>query len=313
MTKQELAEGMKRRKLGDTQRAVIVVQKHKTGLSNLLRIGHTMLTSPHLFLIGQKESALLVADAATVRMALLWLKVQDFIWPDCTLAFPDFQGKLVSHLERKMLMAARTLDHNLPNPSIFRKELEIRNKRQDGPLSQAVSRVLSHSLTTAQQFYQAPTLSDTYATYEVMQEIITGTRASSLRATAVIQEEVPREDKEEKEREQKRRETDEEEKEGELEMDTMTDEEKQGAKGKRKCSDQQNETSPPKKSTTSPRKRRGFSKKDEDLVADFFAQNIAERKFPTADECHDFIKLYPQFKERKPKDIYDKCRNLAGR
>ena len=40
MTKQELDEGMKRRKLGDTQRAVIVVQKHKTGPSILIRTGH---------------------------------------------------------------------------------------------------------------------------------------------------------------------------------------------------------------------------------------------------------------------------------
>ena len=60
-------------------------------------------------------------------MALLWLKVQDFIWPDCTLVFPDFQGKLVSHLERKM-MAVRTLDYNLRNPSIVCKETKRRKR-----------------------------------------------------------------------------------------------------------------------------------------------------------------------------------------
>ena len=36
---------------------------------------------------------------------------------------------------------------------------------------------------------------------------------------------------------------------------------------------------------------------DGDLVADYFAQNIAERKFLTADECRDFIKLYSPFAE----------------
>ena len=33
MTKEELLEGLKRRRLGDMQRAVIVVKEHKTGLS----------------------------------------------------------------------------------------------------------------------------------------------------------------------------------------------------------------------------------------------------------------------------------------
>lgn len=132
--------------------------------------------------------------------------------------------------------------------------------------------------------------------------MITGTRASSLCSTASIRK-VPREDEEEKE---KRRERDEEEKEGQQErreseeMDTL-----RGTKGKTSA-----QQGAPQKS---PRKRKGFSRKDEDLVADFFAQNIAERRFPTADECRDFIKMYPQFSERRPKDIYDKCRNLAGR
>ena len=140
-----------------------------------------------------------------------------------------------------------------------------------------------------------------------MQEMITGTRASSLCSTAAIRK-VPREDEEEKE---KRRERDEEEKEGQQERreSDKEGEQEMDTKGKRRWSAQQKETPPQK----SPRKRKGFSRKDEDLVADFFAQNIAKRRFPTADECRDFIKMYPQFSERKPKDIYDKCRNLAGR
>lgn len=70
-----------------------------------------------------------MADATTLKMALLWVKVQDHIWLESIMAFPDFEGKLVKHLERKMEMAARTRGHNLPTPTLFRKELEIRNKR----------------------------------------------------------------------------------------------------------------------------------------------------------------------------------------
>ena len=78
-------------------------------------------------------------------------------------------------------MAAKTLGHFLPTPGTFRKEFEIRNKRQEGPVREAVSRALSHSLATAQQCYQAPTMSDTYMAYGAMQDIITGTRGSRVK------------------------------------------------------------------------------------------------------------------------------------
>ena len=42
-----------------------------------------------------------------------------------------------------------------------------------------MARTLSHSVSTAQRYYQAPTLSDTYRTYEVINEIIRGDRATS--------------------------------------------------------------------------------------------------------------------------------------
>lgn len=44
---------------------------------------------------------------------------------------------------------------------------EIRNKRLTGPMKEVVSRALSHSLGTAQQYYQAPTLKDAYGAYSV--------------------------------------------------------------------------------------------------------------------------------------------------
>ena len=62
--------------------------------------------------------------------------------------------------------------------------------------------------------------------------------------------------------------------------------------------------------TPSP-KRKTFTPQQEDLLADYFARHIAKRVFPTSVECRDFLKLHPSFAQRKPKDIYDKCRNIA--
>ena len=53
-------------------------------------------------------------------------------------------------------MAARGLGHTLPTATAFRKQVEIRNKRLSGAMRESVSRALSHSLMTAQQYYQAP-------------------------------------------------------------------------------------------------------------------------------------------------------------
>ena len=59
----------------------------------------------------------------------------------------------------------------------------------------------------------------------------------------------------------------------------------------------------------SPRTRRWqlFTKAQVCLVAEYFAGQISRREFPNSTECRDFIRLYPGFGERNPKDIYDKC------
>lgn len=46
-------------------------------------------------------------------------------------------------------------------------------------MREAVSRALAHSLSTSNQYYQAPTLRDTYMTYEAIDEIIREKRARS--------------------------------------------------------------------------------------------------------------------------------------
>ena len=78
-----------------------------------------------------------------------------------------------------METAAKSLGQSLPTATVFRKELEIRNKRQDGPMREAISWALSHSLATASQYYQVLTTSDAYTTYSVMQKIIGGAQAAS--------------------------------------------------------------------------------------------------------------------------------------
>ena len=86
--------------------------------------------------------------------------------------------------------AAKSLGHNLPSATEFRKEIEICNKRQEGQVRDAVSRALAHSLSTAQQYYHAPTLSDTFETYRGIDEIMRGERARSPKVEKAKEKEV---------------------------------------------------------------------------------------------------------------------------
>ena len=130
-------------------------------------------------LTGQKESALLVADSTGVKMLLLWQRVLRHVFPQSKLAFSDFNGEAMTHLEHRIQQAAEAVGHSLPTATMFRKQMEICNKRQEGPTREAVSRALSHSLSTAQVYYQAPTLADTYSTYRAIRKMIAGETATS--------------------------------------------------------------------------------------------------------------------------------------
>ena len=135
----ELEEGLKRRQLGDTQRAVIVVKNHKTGWWR----ASAELGKHHSFSLQGEKSR---HYWWPVSRCYSWMKLLQTMSLDSPLAFPDFDGQEVSHLERKIEVATRPLGHSLPTTTMFRKELEIRNKRQEGPTREAVSRALSHSL-----------------------------------------------------------------------------------------------------------------------------------------------------------------------
>ena len=95
------------------------------------------------------------------------------------LAFPEFDGTILTHLERKVERAAKALGYCLPTATAFRKEVEIRNKRLAEPIRKAVSRSMSHSHGTAATYYQAPTSKDSYATYRTIVDLIDGERGKS--------------------------------------------------------------------------------------------------------------------------------------
>ena len=109
----------------------------------------------------RKEAAVLVADSPSIQMALLWMRILETL-VDVILAFPELDGSPVRHLDRKVSASAKVVGHTLPMSTDFWKSLEIKNKRQSGPIREAVSRALTHSLGAANQYYQAPTAADAY-------------------------------------------------------------------------------------------------------------------------------------------------------
>lgn len=63
-------------------------------------------------------------------------------------------------------------------------------------MREADSLALSHSLGIAQQYYQAPTMSNTYSAYSIMQDIICGARAASPTKENIITGASPTEEEE---------------------------------------------------------------------------------------------------------------------
>ena len=141
---------------------------------------NTYKTAVFSTITGQTGSAILVTDKDDTQQLKLWLKVVEKLPNNRDeRAFPEFDGSPLTHLERKIDRAARSLGHDLPHSTAFRKELEIRNKRLEGPKREAVSRALSHSIGTAALYYQAPSQSDSIATYRAIQTLIEGREGRS--------------------------------------------------------------------------------------------------------------------------------------
>ena len=200
----------------------------------------------------------------------------------------------------------------MPTATSLRKNLEIQNKRLSRPMREAVSQGLSHSLGTAQQYYQAPTISDTYSAYSVMQDIIGGARAKS--PDTPTQKEESEEGEKGKKAKLKWEEGD------STESRETADHGRKGKKGKERATHRNGQEEDEEKEGVrplrpSPRKRRKvYSEEQMELITKYFGQHITQKSFPTTIECRDFVALdKTHFQDRTPKGIYDKYRNIAGR
>ena len=59
---------------------------------------------------------------------------------------------------------------------------------------------------------------------------------------------------------------------------------------------------------------RKLSTEQTHLISACFASEISQRHFPSTRECQDFLCLHAgHFPGCTPKDVYDKCRNIAKR
>ena len=88
-------------------------------------------------------------SANRIEMLLLWHRVVTQLLPNTQYAFPSLDRIQMKHSERRVSLAAQTLGYCLPNITAFRKVVEIRNKRLEESVWQAVSGALSHSSATA--------------------------------------------------------------------------------------------------------------------------------------------------------------------
>ena len=253
----------------------------------------------------------------------LWLKLLVAIYgKDSLRAFPDFSGAPLSHLERRIAASAKDLGHTLPTSTEFRKEVKIRNRRLEGPTREGASRALSHSIQTADLYYQAPTVDDAFSAFTAIQHIImegrtdgaeltepssplscsnppptalpsssqstskmqpsTTTPASSLNPSPSKKQRVHDKDQMSSAKKQRMDETD-------HNREAQDD-------------DQTTEETP----SHTKQKRKRFTPEEDALVGQYFAQGIST----SMSECRDFLELYP-IQDRKAKDMYDKVRNLA--
>ena len=170
MEKQEIVKALERRRSGKFKHAVILVKQHKTGKSCPSPNPNTSSTVVLSTITGNTGPAGLVCDTDTTKMLSLWIRIVEQL-PKTDLAFPEFDGTPLVHLVRKVDHAARALGHILPTATNFRKEVENSNKRIDAPMREAVSRALSHSMATAEQYYQAPMTRDSVQTYRTIQQL----------------------------------------------------------------------------------------------------------------------------------------------
>lgn len=253
-----------------------------------------------------------------ILLVKLWLKVRDAVHngdhTTGTLAFPDLGGAAVAHLERKIQTAAKDLGYALPTATEFRKDLEVRNKRLEGPAREAVSRHLSHSSNTAAQYYQSPTQGDSLATFRIIGRLIDGRHGTSI----ALADRAPSEDGGGRtgvqdsisppSKLEPRHSGNEEE--------TPSESPPAGKASEKTCSYKPGTRAPSPPSTpralpATPAKRKKFMAEETESIMKYFASHFEKGEQPTLGECREFLEVFDV--DRQPKHIQDKCRNIMGR
>ena len=66
-----------------------------------------------------------MADATSVEMLLLWMRVVRSVVENAELAFQDYYGESLVYLERKIKTAMKEFGHSLPSATSLRKQLKF--------------------------------------------------------------------------------------------------------------------------------------------------------------------------------------------
>ena len=213
-----------------------------------------------------------------------------------------------------MQNSAKLLGHDLPTATEFRKQLEIRNKRLDGPRREAVSRSLSHSLGTAAQYYQAPTQRDTLATFRTIRSLIDGREGHSP---------TPKDSGSGQKTSDPPSQLNNSESEDELPTASSLARDRTSCPPKDKTAwktvrAKRDRSTPPPTARPTPSppptpnpKRRRFTSEETEKIANYFSQHFKKNDPPSLSECREFLQIFQM--DRTPKHIQDKCRTIAGR
>ena len=67
-----------------------------------------------------------MADATSVKIALLWMRLLEQTLPDCALAFPELDRRQTRHLKRKIDAAAKSTGTYVANSHVIQKAMSER-------------------------------------------------------------------------------------------------------------------------------------------------------------------------------------------
>ena len=151
MTRGQLQHVLEKRQLWAMNTAFVIVKNHKIGKSQHPNSSLTAAT-----ITGKMGSSILVVGADDIPLVNLWMKLHAFIHNHQDKNNTDMVEFPVAHFECKMKNAAQLLQDDLPTATDFQKQLEIRDKRLDGPRQEAVCPCLFLTLSEQQHSTTRP-------------------------------------------------------------------------------------------------------------------------------------------------------------